>query len=108
MKLAIPTSDGLTISHDFRQSRGFLICTLEQGKITSKELRWNLLSEILTSPDGFLYNLADCDLIVVVGICKYLETRLTEERKKIIRTEESNISTLLLQYHNSHPPVNAN
>ncbi|HTX88604.1 MAG TPA: hypothetical protein VMC08_06410 [Bacteroidales bacterium] len=65
MKIAIPSDDGILVGTQFRCSRAFYVVTVNAGKITRQELRWNLLSEILTSPHGFYYNLCDCDIILL-------------------------------------------
>jgi predicted Fe-Mo cluster-binding NifX family protein len=99
MKFAIPTNDGLNLCHDFGQAKGFLILTYELGEITGEEMRWNRLSDVLCSPDGFLTPMVDCDAIMVNEIGPTY-TRLVKERStEIIRTKESIITNAWIHYH---------
>jgi hypothetical protein len=91
MKIAVPTNDGRTIGQNYRSSRGFHVSTVCSGRIVSSEIRWNLLSEMMTSEYGFLYNLSDCDAVIV--------NREDEEKRgqdvlrdvEFIRTERESI-----------------
>jgi|GEM_PF-1636604 len=96
MKIALPTDDGLIIGKDFGYSRAFLVVTFEYGEITGTELRWNYFSEMLTSEHGFLYNLCDCETVVVNQIGNCHCSKLRQQGKKFIRTEEKLISDILL------------
>ncbi|HWA94660.1 MAG TPA: NifB/NifX family molybdenum-iron cluster-binding protein [Terracidiphilus sp.] len=39
MKIAVATADGSTVSQHFGQSRGFIVFTVEEGRITGRELK---------------------------------------------------------------------
>jgi predicted Fe-Mo cluster-binding NifX family protein len=95
MKIAVPTDDGLVIRHDFSPSRAFLVVTVESGNIIEKEIRWNYLSEMLTSEHGTFYNLCDCDAVVANQICNCTCGLLNKKEKKIIRTDETLITNIL-------------
>ena len=101
MKVAIPTDDGLIIGEQCRCSRAFLVATVKSGKIVHKELRWNLLSEILTSEDGLFYNLCDCDVVIVDQISEAHSENLKSKKKKIIRTDETNVGKAFINFLNS-------
>ena len=96
MKIALPTDDGLIIEKEFGSSRAFLVVTFESGEITGTELRWNYLSDMLTSRHGYLYNLCDCETVVVnqIGSCHC--SKLRQQGKKFIHTKEKLISDILL------------
>ncbi len=98
MKVAIPTNDGQVIGKKFRGSRGFLVTTIESGKIVHQELRWNLLSEMIISEHGSLYNLCDCDAIIVNEIGQCQCQRLKAEKKDIIQTIETRINKVFGEY----------
>jgi predicted Fe-Mo cluster-binding NifX family protein len=100
MKIAIPTDDGLVVGKQFLGSRGFLVATIESGKIVHKELRWNLLSEMMTSEHGSLYNLCDCDTVIVYEIGPCQCQRLKAEKKEVIQTLESKINKVFGEYLN--------
>jgi predicted Fe-Mo cluster-binding NifX family protein len=97
IRVAIPTDDGLTVRQKFR-GRAFSVTTIRSGMIVGQELRWNLLSEILTSGQGFYYNLADCNVVLVKEIpessCDYLKSL----KKKILSTDETEVSKALIRY----------
>ncbi|MCX6245629.1 MAG: hypothetical protein NTU98_13125 [Bacteroidetes bacterium] len=67
MKIAIPTDDGSIVKSRFCRSRGFVVATVEKGEIVHSEMRWNLLSEMMTSTAGSSYNLHDCNVLLVNG-----------------------------------------
>jgi len=97
-KVALPTDDGLLIGEKFLGSRGFLVATLHSGKIVHQEMRWNLLSEILTSGDGFYYNLMDCDMVIVNSIGSCLSDRLQSMNKEIVQTDQTEIPKALIHF----------
>ena len=101
MKIAIPTDDGRAVSTQFLGSRGFLVVTIESGKIIHKEIRWNLISEMMTSEHGSLYNLCDCAVVIVNEIGNCHCKRIEAEKKEIIRTAETNINKVFGEYLNS-------
>jgi predicted Fe-Mo cluster-binding NifX family protein len=103
MKVAIPTDDGFIVREQFRGSRGYIVATVLEGKIIHQELRWNLLSEIMTSEHGFLYNLIDCDVIIIKksGIINYELLQL--KTFKILQTDQLEILNALTNYLESIP-----
>jgi predicted Fe-Mo cluster-binding NifX family protein len=95
MKIAVPTDDGINIHHEFSSSRAFLVITVNSGIINEQEIRWNYLSEMLTSKSGTFYNLFDCDAVIVNSISCYHRSYLTLSEKKVIETEVKLISGIL-------------
>ena len=102
IKIAIPTDDGLIIRQQFRGSRGFVVAAISEGKILYQELRWNLLSEILTSEHGYFYNLIDCDVVIVSDIGPRHHKLLLAKNKKIIQTNQTEIHKALNDYVSSN------
>jgi predicted Fe-Mo cluster-binding NifX family protein len=98
MKIAIPTNDGLTLSPDFGQAKGFLILTLGLGEIIQEEMRWNKLSDMLCSSGGFLEPVSDCQVIMVNNIGPTFKELLSGQKKEIIHTRESIITNAYVHY----------
>jgi predicted Fe-Mo cluster-binding NifX family protein len=101
MRIAIPTKDGLTINEHLSPAKGFLILTIQLGEVVQQEMRWNLQNEMITSDEGTYYNLADCEKVIVRELSfdqlKYLQSH----NKEVIKTEETIITKVLMQYLNS-------
>jgi hypothetical protein len=106
MKIAIPTSDGVNIGENIRSSRGFCVTTIKSSKIVHRELRWNLLSHILTNDEGALYNLHDCDAVIVMSISGCHKQRLTEKNKKVIETTHLLIEEAISGYIKNITKIN--
>ncbi len=98
MKIAIPTDDGLIVRQQFKSSKAFLVSTIKEGRILEQDLRWNFLSEILTSKHGYFFNLVDCDLVIVNEIGPGHTELLAAREVKIVKTKESLISQALYHY----------
>jgi len=102
-KIAIPTNDGLHVRPTCCRSKAFLVATLNSGKIIHQELRWNLLSEMMTSKFGYYYNLIDCDFIIIkkAGIINF--ELLQFKSFKIVQTDQLEILNALTNYLESIP-----
>jgi predicted Fe-Mo cluster-binding NifX family protein len=98
IKIAVPTDDGEVIVQQCRCSLGFIVATVKSGKIVNKELRWNLLSEILTSEEGLFYNLCDCDVVILNQISERHRTTLNDKKKKIVLMEETDVSKAFVNF----------
>ena len=107
MKIAIPTDDGLNIRTRFSSSRGFMVAKVKSGKIIHKEMRWNLLSEMMTSEDGYFYNLADCDVVIVKEVGPAHAQILESKNITIARTGETDVKAAFLQYLKCMPQLSA-
>jgi hypothetical protein len=106
IKIAIPTDDGEVIVQQCRCSLGFIVATVESGKIIQKELRWNLLSEILTSDEGLFYNLCDCDVVILNQISERHRTTLLDKKKSIVLTDETDVDKAFADFlGNNRKPV---
>ena len=98
MKIAIPTDDELTVRARFSSSRGFLVVTAKSGKIVHEEMRWNLLSEMMTSMHGYFYNLTDCDAVIVKEIGDRHQELLLSMKKNVARTRQTEIHKAIQEY----------
>jgi predicted Fe-Mo cluster-binding NifX family protein len=97
-KIAIPTDDGVIIRQKFRGSRAFAVATVTAGKIVQEELRWNLLSEVLTSGHGFFYNLCDCDVLIGKEAGSTHKQLMKSKNIIIEQTDETEITSAILHY----------
>ncbi len=105
MKIAIPTDDGLIVRTRFSSSRGFIVAKVKSGKIVHQELRWNLLSEMITSEDGYFYNLADCDVVILKEVGPTHTQILEMKNITVARTRETDVTTAFLQYLKCRPKL---
>jgi len=103
IKIAIPTDDGLHVRPTCCSSRAFLVATVNSGRILQQELRWNLLSEMMTSKFGYYYNLIDCDFIIIKKARIINFELLQPERFKIVQTDQLEILNALTNYLESIP-----
>jgi predicted Fe-Mo cluster-binding NifX family protein len=103
MKIAIPTDDGLIVRQHFKGSRGFVVATMKAGMIVHQEMRWNFLSEIMTSEYGSFYNLVDCDLVMVSEIGNCQRELLKAINKGIVLTDQTEITQAFIDYLDSIP-----
>jgi predicted Fe-Mo cluster-binding NifX family protein len=98
MKIAIPTDDGLIVRSGFSSSRGFMVATVNSDMIIQQEMRWNLLSEMITSRFGYFYNLNDCDVIIVREVEDSHKKIFKLKNMNIVRTAETEITAAFLHY----------
>jgi predicted Fe-Mo cluster-binding NifX family protein len=98
LKIAVPTDDGIILGKQFKCARAFLVATIQSGQIVCEDLRWNLLSEIMTSDLGFFYNLEDCNTVIVNDIGPGHTEMLKARKITVIRTKESHISMAFSKY----------
>ena len=84
MRIAVPTTDGFSLSAHFGQSTGFLIFDVQDGKVTSSSVRANggchshgahdhsCHSQASTGHDhqhsGIVSTLEGCDIVICSGI----------------------------------------
>jgi predicted Fe-Mo cluster-binding NifX family protein len=107
IKIAIPTDDGLIVRSSFSSSRGFMVATVNSGKIVQQEMRWNLLSEMMTSEDRYFYNLADCDIVIVKEIGPAHAQILENKNITIAGTGETELMAAFLQFLKCMPQLSA-
>lgn len=98
IKIAIPTDDGNTVRQRLRGARAFVVVTITGGAIIEEVLLWNLISEILTSPHGFFYNLEKCDVVIANGIDPCQRQVLKSLNVEIAETKESEVSMAISSY----------
>jgi hypothetical protein len=98
MKIAIPTCDGLTVSDDFTQARGFVILTLSTDKIVQEEIRWNDQSISHTPLERLLMGISDCNLIIINEFDTGLCDELIRAKKEVIKTKETIIINVFMEF----------
>jgi hypothetical protein len=98
IKVAVPTDDRINVRERFRGSRGFIIAHIEEGMIIHREMRWNLVSRMLTSEHGTYYNLADCQVILVRDAGEFEDSCTKASQKTIVQTDQQKIADALSEY----------
>ena len=98
MKIAIPTENGLTVNQNFAPVKGFLVSTFQLGQIVEQEMRWNSPSTTMTIEDEVYKNLDDCEKVIVRNIDNKQSQYLQMHNKEVIKTEETIITKVLLNY----------
>jgi len=98
MKIAIPTDDAIMLSAHVNNPKGYLVLTVEGGEIINEELRWNKLSDILTSDNGIFHNLMDCSAVMVNITSKNIDEYFQAKNIEIITTREVIITKVILDY----------
>jgi hypothetical protein len=100
MKIAIPTDDGIMLSANAKNPKGYLILQVAGGEIINEELRWNKSAEILAADNEILSKIVDCSVIIVNsalnGFREYYESKQIE----IITTREVIITRIIMEYLN--------
>lgn len=113
MKIAIPSSDGKTISFHIGKAKGFLIFEIEDKKIKGKEYRPN------TSPcrcgeskgesetehhKAILEILKDCKAIISCGMGKRIYNDLKKAGIELFIIEETDVDKVLELFLNDKLP----
>jgi predicted Fe-Mo cluster-binding NifX family protein len=105
IKIAVPTNDGLQVKQPCGRARAFLVATVVSGSIIHQELRWNLLSEWLTSKSGYYYNIQDCDVMIVMTTGNASAKLIKSKNRSTFQTTESEITAAFLEYLNLVPQL---
>jgi len=103
--IAIPTDDGQIVRTRFSSSRAFLVVKVKSGKIIHQEMRWNLLSQMMTSEDGYFYNLADCNVVIVKDVGPAHAQMLETKNIIVARTGETDVMAAFLHYLKCMPQL---
>ena len=101
MKIAIPSDDGIMLAINPNNPKGYLVLTIAAGEIIHEELRWNVLSEILTSESGILYNLKDCSGIIVHSASDNGVKTPVSKQLTVHTTREVIITKVIMEYMNT-------
>jgi len=113
MKIAVPTSDGATISEHFGRSANFLIFEIENGQIKSRELKTNGMEHSHAqgacdhqsaeskphSHAGILATLDGCEVVICAGMGQRAAEALKDCGTRIVVTSvasaEAAVSAIL-------------
>jgi hypothetical protein len=98
LKIAIPSDDGLTVKTSLCSSRGYVVTTIISGVIIHQEMRWNLLSEIMTACDGRYYNLHDCTHVIFHVISERRREILTGKGIEVLLTDNNSVNVALADF----------
>ncbi|TKG91550.1 hypothetical protein EYV94_21225 [Puteibacter caeruleilacunae] len=125
MKIAIPTNDQKTISSHFGRAAGFMIITVEEGKVKEQNyvennatghaqgLHKSEFSMIVNgehhhhdhargegehSHENIFKAIGDCNLVIARGMGRRLMVDFQLKNAKVILTKESQISTAVQAY----------
>jgi hypothetical protein len=85
MKIAIPTSDGIILSANARNPKGYLVLTIEGGEIINEELRWNKQGNANSNDSNELTKsnrielITSKEVIITKVIMEFLNTTLLRE-----------------------------
>lgn len=110
MKVAIATDDGLTVADHVGRCEGFVVCTIEHGRLMGQEYRANLFthhqhhevsgSESLHDHSGIISGLGDCSTIIARGMGMRFRQDLARAGKELCLTSEAIILVALERYLN--------
>jgi predicted Fe-Mo cluster-binding NifX family protein len=124
MKIAIPTSDGIRISSNILNIKGFLVFEIIDGKIV--EETYVMKSKVANNhpaPGGngnpgahndeenfsFLAGIKDCQIVIANGVGKSMFEELVRAHKEVYITEASNvrgaINHFIRQTLRNHPEI---
>jgi hypothetical protein len=101
MKIAIPTNDGIILSANARNPKGYLVLTIEGGEILNEELRWNKPGNILSAENGTPNNLMDCSLIIVNPNSDDSNELTMSKRIGLITSKEVIITKIIMEFLNT-------
>jgi len=101
MKVSVVSDDGRTIASHFGRSRGFVICTVEDGRIIDRSYRANSFTGHAqgaadtghrADPHGpILEALADCAVVISRGLGQRILDDLTRRGIKVFVTNETDV-----------------
>ena len=112
MKIAIPSNDKQTISAHFGRTEGFVILTIEEGKVQKSEYYINDFTghsqglhhehdhshdnghsqaSIQHSHQGIFGAIGDCQVVIAGGMGRRLYTDFEQRKIKVFVTRERNI-----------------
>lgn len=105
MKIAIPSNDGTTVSRHFGRTRGFMIYTISDGKILSKEYKTNDFTgharglhhekEHQHSHAGIFNALGDCEVVIAGGMGRRLYDDFKQKNIEVYVTRENNLENAI-------------
>jgi predicted Fe-Mo cluster-binding NifX family protein len=124
MKIAIPTSDGIRISSNIRNIRGFKVFEITGGKIVNEVyvLRKKAINNPTSGGDNggpsvsdenenlsILSGIDDCQIVIANGLGKRMFEELVKAHKEVYITEASNvrgaINHFIRQTLRNHPEI---
>lgn len=124
MKIAIPTSDGIRISSNILNIKGFQVFEIIDGKIVEEKYvmkakainhhpasgeNGNPASHLDEENFSFLGGIKDCQIVIANGVGKRMFEELVRAHKEVYITEASNvrgaINHFIRQTLRNHPEI---
>jgi predicted Fe-Mo cluster-binding NifX family protein len=100
MKIAIPTSDGLTVAAEFINAKGFMALTLSSDKVIREEIRWSDQAASNPSLAQRVSGINDCDYVILreadAGLCE----ELAKAHIEALKTKEDIILNVVMEFVN--------
>lgn len=97
MKAAIPTNDGLIMSSSFEDAKGFLILSIELGKVIKEEMIGSKPGRDSTA--GNIFNLLqDCTAVFTGNITDASKSILEKKNISVIASHDSIITNVIMNY----------
>ena len=115
MKIAVATQDGQKIDDYFNKSLGFVVMTVEDGSVVSREIRditgTNTLAPVTTQPvqagieapheckgQKLMSLILDCNVLLSGRMCTGIQSKLQEAEIKPVLTDVVNIGEAVQAY----------
>lgn len=124
MKIAIPTTDGIRISSNVHNIKGFKVFEIISGKIVDERYitKTNAINNSIPSGENgnsspqdhdgnfsILAGIADCQIVIANGVGKKMFEALLKAHKEVYITEASNvrgaINHFIRQTLRNHPEI---
>lgn len=106
MKIAIVSDDQVNISHHFGKAHGFVVCSIEDNKVTGKEYRENIGKNTgqcgSCNHAAMINNVKDCDVVISYGMGHGIYADLLDKGIKPIVTDENTIDEALGRFLEGH------
>jgi len=94
MKIAAVSKDGISISQHFGRAPIYVVATVEEGKIVSKETRVTKLSPYSTKAE----TIADCQVLLAGGMSRGAYERMKSYNIKPVLTDVDDIEEAVTRY----------
>jgi predicted Fe-Mo cluster-binding NifX family protein len=108
MKIAVASDDGKTIAGHFGRVRGFVICSIEEGKVKSSEYRPNTFTGHARGLEGadhgidrhgpILEALSDCRAVISGGMGRRIQEDLARANIEVFVTEHGDVESAVESY----------
>ncbi|MFH1009647.1 MAG: NifB/NifX family molybdenum-iron cluster-binding protein [bacterium] len=108
MKIAVASDDGKSIAAHLGRVRGFVICSIEDGKVKNREYRPNDFTGHARGLEGaghevdrhgpILAALSDCRAVISGGMGRRIQEDLARANIEVFVTEQTDVETAIEFY----------